>query len=68
MDEHAYSFLRKYSEDDALVRADEIKVKATNPMMPETTLIVAEFDRIDAILTHISGSQWDIYMSEEDVS
>ena len=68
MDEHAYSFLRTYSEDDELIKANEIKVKATNPMMPETTLIVAEFDRINAILTHISGSQWDTYMSDEDVS
>ena len=37
-------------------------------MMPETTLLESEFARINEILTHISGSEWDIYMSEEDLS
>ena len=36
--------------------------------MPETTLYETELLRIKEILTHISGSQWDIYMSDEDVS
>ena len=68
MDEHAYNFMRKYSGNDDLVRLDVILVKATDPMMPETTLSEKEADEGFAIIRHLVGDLWDKYMSDEDIN
>ena len=67
MDQHTNGFLEKYSTDE-LASADIINVVATDLMMPLTSLSETEKKRVDKIVTHISGAQWDKYMSDDDIS
>lgn len=67
IDEQVGKFLSKYSTEE-LATQDVITVFATDFMMPHTTLSEAELARVDEILSYITNSEWDRYMSDDDIN